>query len=252
MRRLAWIDGRVVESQMVPTGEPYVMQRIHTLQGRAYNVSRHVALLRDATEEMFGFAPLIGVEEVERIIGQLLRDSYATMQVSIPVVMRIGSRGEHIFILESPTFGVGAYLRAKRITVAPVYYRATLGECPTSVSVAHDAMLDCSSRINGGERALPITDDGYVVSRAWSPLFVVADGVVYTPMEHHSVEYLMAHAAIVAAGFRLVVCPIPLSLLDKVDELLYVDVMGISSCAKIGNHRLTSSAAVRIAEKMLP
>lgn len=126
------------------------------------------------------------------------------------------------------------------------------GACPTSVSVAHDAMLDRSSHIAGGDCALPINDDGYLVSRPWLPIFVVAGNKVYTPAAHHSVEYTIATEAIAAAGFSLVVVPIPLSLLDRADELLYIDIMGISACAKIGDHRLFFSAATRIAAKMQP
>ena len=79
MKQLAWIDGRVVEASTLRTDEPFVMQRIHTLAGRAYNLERHLAVLNRDAETLFGFATLCTAMDAEDIISRLLVGSHAPL-----------------------------------------------------------------------------------------------------------------------------------------------------------------------------
>ena len=201
MRLLAWVDAKVVEAQDVCFDVPYVMQRVHTLGWRAANVDRHLVLLREASEELFGFASLCGVGDARRIIEKLLESSRVTQNYSVPVAIRLDCRGVLSFVVEPPTFGAGCYLRAKRPN--GVTLRMPLPECdvPTSASVAQDALSECRVAIYGGERALWKDDEAMLISRPWLPLFAVYGDTVYTPSMHRSVEFDMTRRAIEAAGY---------------------------------------------------
>ena len=72
MKCLAWIDGRVVEVSELPLGEPFVMQRIHTLNHAVYDAYAHVVVMRETTGELFGFQTLATGSDVERIVTKLL------------------------------------------------------------------------------------------------------------------------------------------------------------------------------------
>lgn len=250
MRLLAWVDAKVVEAQDVCFDVPYVMQRVHTLGWRAANVDRHLALLREASEELFGFASLCGVGDARRIIEKLLESSRVTQNYSVPVAIRLDCRGVLSFVVEPPTFGAGCYLRAKRPN--GVTLRMPLPECdvPTSASVAQDAMSECRVAIYGGERALWKDDETMLISRPWLPLFAVYGDTVYTPSMHRSVEFDMTRRAIEAAGYNLEVRQIPESALQRMEELFVVDIMGVSAYGEIGGHKLLSAAAKRIAERI--
>lgn len=252
MKYLTSVDGRVCDLSELRSDLPYVMQRIHTLHGRAYNVEHHLALLCEASAELLGFTPLVDADKVRAAVAELLDMAHAPTRFSVPVAMRLNSRGEHILIVERPTFGAGAYLRAKRVDVAPVVCHTQFDEWESSASVAYDAMLDHRSYARGGERAIPVSEAGYVLSRPWLLTLVVAGDTVYSPSEHHSVEYAVARRAVEAAGMHFVVRPIPLALLDRADEILFIDIMGIIAATKIGDHRLSFSAAIRLAQQMQP
>jgi hypothetical protein len=250
MKRLAWVDAKVVEAQELSLDAPYVMQRIHTYCGRVANVERHLALLRDASEELFGLASLCGAGDARRIISRLLEASRVTSNFSVPVAMRIDCRGVLSFEVENPTYGAGCYLRAKR--PVGVTIRMTPPECvaQTSASVAIDALAESRVALRGGEKALWIDGDNMLISRPWMPLFAIFRDTVYTPSALQSVEYNMACRAIHAAGYHLVVRAIPEEVLQRMEELFVVDIMGVSAYGEVGEHKLLSAVAKRVAEKM--
>ena len=84
-----WDDGCVVEASQFSLHHPYVLQRIHTIGYKAYNLERHVALMRDASIALFGFASLCRVEDAARIIRRLLEASRVSLSLSCPVAMRL-------------------------------------------------------------------------------------------------------------------------------------------------------------------
>ena len=240
MKQLAWIDGRVVEASTLRTDEPFVMQRIHTLAGRAYNLERHLAVLNRDAETLFGFATLCTAMDAEDIISRLLVGSHAPLIFSCPVDMRLTCSGELIFVLHKPTFGHGAYLRSVRYAVEPLVHALPKTVAQTSATIADDAMSDREVRMYGGDRAL------------WLPVFVVYRNKVYTPAEYDSVEYTVACEAIHAARCELSVATISREALYNVDEIFFVDVMGITAASNIGHHRLLYMTASRVAERMMP
>ena len=111
---MAWCDGRVVEAQAFRPTSPYVLHRIHTLNYKAYDLARHIVLMRDASISLFGFASLCTVQDAERIIEQLLHISRVPRSFSCPVAMRLNSLGELSFEVEEPTFYSGMSLRVIR------------------------------------------------------------------------------------------------------------------------------------------
>lgn len=250
MRLLAWVDAKVVEAQDVCFDQPYIMQRVHTLGWRAANVDKHLALLREASEELFGFASLCGVGDARRIIERLLEASRVTQNYSVPVLIRLDCRGVLSFVVEAPTFGAGYYLRAKRPKGVTLRMTPSDGDVQTSVSVAIDAMAESRVAVYGGERALWKDADNMLISRPWLPLFAFYHDTVYTPSELCSVEFDMARRAIEVAGYNLVVRQIPEASLQRMEELFVVDIMGVSAYGEVGGHKLLSAAAKRIAERI--
>ena len=250
MRYLAWVDGRVVEAAELRHDQPFVMQRVHTLGYCAFFLDHHLKLLRLASEELFGFASLCSVADAEDIIAMLLDRSRMTKTLSVPVAIRINGRGELSLEVETPTFGTGIYLRAKRFeaVVADTIIPSTTVQ--TSVSVALDALNDRRVQMFGGDKAIWIDAAYNLISRPWLPIFVVHRDRVYTPVEHRSVEYLVAKRAIERAGLHLEVRSIPAGSLEQLDEIFVVDIMSISAFSSIGNHRLLSTISQRIANKM--
>lgn len=252
MRRLAWIDGRVVEASEFRPRCPYVMQRVHTLRGRAYFLARHLELLREGSERLFGFASLCSVADAEAIIADLVARSRLSPMFSAPIALRLMADGELCFEVEMPTYGEGTYLRAKRFEAVVVRARQPLTMTQTTATVAEDALSDRYVAQFGGDRAIWVDGDMRLISRPWLPIFASFRDTVYTPAEYASVEYLVAAKAIHDAGYTLVVRDIPESSLQRMEELFMVDIMGVSSFARIGHHRLLSSVASRVAAVMMP
>lgn len=252
MRLLAWVDGSVVEASELRLPNPYVMQRIHTLEGVAYNLDAHIDVLRRESERKFGFASVIGVKDAQRIISRLLELSHVGSTLSVPVVMRLDSLTSLSFEVENPTFGSGGYMRAKRDVGVALTMVAPASVAQTSVSVALDAMANCQVKPIGGNSAVWVDAEGRLISRPWSPIFVYYKGAWFTPSEHESVEYGVAVRAIEKAGHRVYVRDIPESALELVDEMFVADIMGITSYASIKKHRLLSSVTTRVATVMEP
>lgn len=253
MRHIAWIDGMVIDASQLRLDIPFVLQRIHTLAGKVYNAHAHVVVLREASGYMFGFMSLITGADVERIVSKLLECAHAPIECSVPVVMRLDSRGMLSFEIESPTYGRGAYLRAKRGVGVEIEHSAPIAiMAESSESVAIDAMTECRVAHQGGDIALWTDTSGNLISRPWMPLFVYHKDNVYTPVEFHSVEYSVAARAIRAAGYNLYVHAIPSSALTAIDELFIVDIMGVNSLGVVRKHRLRSSVAIRVAKMMEP
>ena len=250
MRRLAWIDGRVVEVAELPQGEPFVMQRIHTLNHSVYSAYAHMATMRETSAMLFGFESLASGADIERIVAKLLEVANAPLCCSIPVVMRLYASGALSFEVEEPMFGDGIYLRAKRLTGVAVERCAPMTISQTSESVAADAMADRSVQHHGGDVAIWVDSAGNLISRPWRPIFVYHKGLLFTPKEFYTVEYRSAASAIDRAGMKLVVRDIPYKALARVEEIFMVDIMGISSLNGVLRHRLMSAIAQRIVDRM--
>ena len=252
MKMLAWIDGRVVEASELRFDVPFILQRIHTLEGRPYNVGRHLEVVNRESELLFGFATLCTKADAEDIISELLHKSHAPLMFSCPVEMRLTCRGELAFIIGKPTFGHGAYLRSVRYPVVPLLHAEPTTMAETSATMAEDAMSDMQVAMFGGNRALWIDANQCVISRPWLPVFMVYRGKVYTPAKFDTVEYLVACEAIRATRLELIEADIPKESLVAMDEIFFVDVMGITAMSNIGHHRLLYTTASRVAERMMP
>lgn len=252
MRLLVWNNGTVVEASDFRFEHPYVMQRIHTLGYTPYNLPRHLLLMREASEHLFGFASLCRAEDAERIISKLLSLSRVSSTLSVPVVMRLDAVGNLSFEVENPIYSSGAYLRAKRFAAATMELPVVEIQTPTSATEAMDDMARAQVAVQGGELLLATTRDEVVVGRPWSPVFVVYNGVIYTSCEYDTVEYHAARMAIAKSNIELVVRPVPYSALERMEEIFVVDIMGVSSCSTIKEHRLLSAVASRVADRMEP
>lgn len=250
MRLLAWIDGRVVEASALHHDAPFVMQRVHTLSRSIYQIDEHLEILRYDSERLFAFASLCSVVDAREIIISLLDHSRVSTSLSCPVAIRLNCRGELSFTVETPTFGSGVYLRAKRFEGVVYESNRPSTLTQTSASVANDDFLDKCVRMYGGERAVLVDKSLNVISRPWSPIFVAHRTKVYTPEEFETVEYRLAKEAIERAGFELVVRDIPAGSLEQIDEIFMVDIMSVTALSKIGNHRLLSTVSARVTKKM--
>lgn len=252
MKLLVWNDGVIVEAAQFSLDKPYVMQRIHTLGYKAYNVTSHVELLREDTMRMFGFASLCTPLDAKRIIEKLLELSRVSPRLSTPVVMRLTIDGALSFEVESSLYDMGVNLRAKRFVGVGVVMHAPNVQCQTSASVAIDAITDAMVEKRGGNIAVWCDASGDVVSLPWRPLFAIQGRVVYTPCVHKTAEYLGVAEAIKRAGLELMAHPIPVAALEHMDEVFMADIMAVSSLSSIKNHRLLSVVTLRVVDKMEP
>lgn len=252
MNLQVWYDAQLCDAWSFHPDQPYVMQRVHTLNLQAHNLDHHLHLLREASEYLFGFASLCSANDAQRIISRLVERSRVNLSYSIPVVIRLDARGRLSFEVERPTFGYGAYLRAKRPRGVFVQCDAPQTVVQTSVTEAVDAMTESRVAIQGGEVAVWTDEYGGLVSRPWRPIFAAYRNRVYTPQTHTSVEYAVACRAIQRAGYELEVRPISCEVLSRMDEIFVVDIMGVSALSEIRQHRLLSAAAKRVADNMEP
>lgn len=251
MKLLVWSDGRVVEASEFRLSHPFVLQRIHTLDYKAYNLAQHIDIMRSASIELFGFASLCRAEDAERIIEQLVRLSRVSPNFSCTVAMRLNSEGELSFEVEQPSYYSGATLKVKR--PKGVFFAATQPEyiSQNSVTVALDAMYDARVQ-DRGDMAILVDFRKDVISRPWMPIFAVFHNVIYTPVEYDTVEYCIVRDAIHRAGIELVVRPIPQASLLRMDEVFVADVMGLTSLSSIQESRLLSVVAALVANRMEP
>lgn len=250
MRLLVWNNGAVVEASQFSLDRPYVMQRIHTLNYKVLSIARHVALLRDDSIKLFGFASLCSADDAERIICKLLELSRVAPHLSTPVAMRLTSDGALSFEVELPTYNSGIYLRAKRYTGVDITMTPPETVSQTSVTVATESMVDVVAEKRGGEYAIWSDAEANVISLPWRPMFAVYNNIVYTPCEYNSVEYMIVVKAINALNLELIVRTIPVASLERMEEVFFVDVMTVYSLSMVKQHRLLSVVTARIANKM--
>jgi hypothetical protein len=249
---MVWNDGAVVEASNFSLDRPYIMQRIHTLGHRVYNISRHILLLREASMRYFGFASLCRAEDAERIIVKLLELSRVTMSLSVPVVMRLDVDGRLSFEVEMPAYNGGVLHNAKRFTGVAIAASRPFHFVESSVTIAIDNMIDSTTSQYGGDLAIWVDGNGMVISRPWRPLFAVHGSVVYTPEAFDSVEYFSVVEAVAKCGLELQVRDIPFDVLQRMEEVFVVDIMSVSSVANIKKSRLLSVVTSRIVSKMEP
>lgn len=247
MKLMVWCDGKVVEAQAFQPTTPYILHRIHTLDYKAYNMARHIELMRDASISLFGFASLCESRDAERIIEQLLRLSRVSPNFSCPVAMRLSSLGELSFEVEEPTYYSGMSLRVMR--PKGVLFKTQKPEyiSQNTITLALDAMYDARIQ-HSGDVAVLVDENEELISRPWRPIFVVYNNHVFTPTEHQTVEYITTAETIRKAGYKLTVRPIPASSLRRMDEIFMADVMGITALSKIQDHSLLSILTTIIAD----
>ena len=250
MRLLVWNDGVVVEASQFSLDRPYVMQRIHTLNYKVLNIARHIALLRDDSVRLFGFASLCSAADAKRIICKLLELSRVAPHLSTPVAMRLTSDGVLSFEVESPIYNSGIYLRAKRYVGVDIVMTQPETMSQTSVTVAMESMAEVVAEKRGGEYAIWSDAEANVISLPWRPMFAVYNNRVYTPCEYDTVEYTIVAKAINALNLELIVRTIPVASLERMDEIFFADVMTVYSLSTIKKHRLLSVVTARIANKM--
>lgn len=251
MKLLVWSDGRVVEAKEFRLSSPFVLQRIHTLGYKAYNVAHHIEVMCRASMDLFGFASLCRAEDAERIIAQLTQLSRISPNLSCTVAMRLNSEGELSFEVEQPSYYSGATLSVKR--PKGLFLAAPEPEyiSQNSVTIALDAMYDARVQ-DRGDVAVLVDFRREVISRPWLPIFAVFHNVVYTPAEYETVEYRLVRDAIKSAGVEFVVRPIPMEALLRMDEVFVADVMGLTSLSSIEESRLLSVVATLVASRMEP
>ena len=247
-----WNDGQVIEASQLRLEKPYVMQRIHTLGHKVYNVARHIEQLREASISLFGFASLCGPADAERIIAKLLELSRVTPRLSCPVAMRIDCEGALSFEVESPLYDAGMSLKAKRLVGVGVNMPEFNHLYQSSASIAIDALTQAMASKRGGNVPIYVNSEGNIISHSWNPIFVVYSGRVYTPAAFTSVEYLVAKEAIESLGLELVVRDLPYVSLQRVDEVFFVDTMAVTSLFAVEKHRLLSVVTSRITSRMEP
>lgn len=252
MRLLAWLDGEVFDAYKLRIDTPYVMQRIHTLDGQCSDLEQHINILRRSSAELFGFATVCGVSDAQRIIKRLVELSRVADTLSVPVVMRLDADARLSFEVEQPTFGAGRYLRAKREFAMPYVMPKPRFDAQTKSSVELDAEADSAVRQLGAQRAIWVSEDGELLSRPWLPIFVYYRGCWFTPKEYDTVEYTVAAKAIERLGEKLYVRTIPESALDKVDEIFVSDAMGFTAYSRVRENRLLSSIATKVAHMLEP
>lgn len=246
-----WNDGKLVDASEFRPTHPFVLQRVHTLGYRAYNIARHIDIMRSASIRLFGFASLCGPKSAERIIEELTKMSRISPTLSCTVAMRLNSVGELSFEVEQPSYYTGASLSVKR--PKGIFFLAPQPEyiSQNSVTLALDAMYDARVQ-DRGDVAVLVDSNKEVISRPWRPIFAVFHNVVYTPAEYDTVEYSIARDAITRAGIKLVVRPIPMESLLRMDEVFLADVMGLTSLSSIEESRLLSVVATHVANRMEP
>ena len=252
MRLLVWNDGQVVEASQFRLDRPYVMQRIHTLGHKVYNIAYHVELLREASITLFGFASLCGAADAERIIAKLLELSRVTPRLSCPVAMRLDFEGALSFEVEHPLYDAGMALKSRRLTGAAVEMVLPNISYMSSASVAVDSLTEAMATKRGGDIPIIVNAERGVVSEPWRPIFVVYSGRVYTPQAFSTVEYKLVKDAVDNLGMELVVRDIPYESLQRVDEVFFADTMSVMPLVSIEKHRLLSVVTSRITSRMEP
>ncbi len=252
MRLLVWNDGQVIEASQLRFDKPYVMQRIHTLGHKVYNIARHIEQLREASISLFGFASLCGSADAERIIKKLLELSRVTPRLSCPVAMRIDCDGALSFEVEAPLYDMGMEIRAKRVTGVGINVPAFDCLYHSSATIAVDELVQAMASKRGGNMPIYVNSEGNIVSQPWNPIFVVYNGRIFTPSAFSTVEYVLAKEAIESLGLELVVRDIPYESLQRVDEVFFVDTMAVTSLFAVEKHRLLSVVTSRITSRMEP
>lgn len=252
MRLLAWKDGNVIEASQLRLEHPYVMQRIHTLGHKAYNVAQHVELLREGSMTLFGFASRCGAADAQRIIDKLLEVSRVSPSLSTPVVMRIDSTGDLSFEVETPLYNSGICLRAKRLIGEYIKMSHPEVNCQTSLTLAMDAMAESMVKWHGGDTPIWVDADNNVISLPWRPIFAIYNNQIYTPAELNTVAYTSVIKAIKRLELDLNIRVIPADSLQRMDEVFIADIMAVTSLSAIQKSRLLSVVTSRIVDRMEP
>lgn len=230
--------------------ELYLYQILHLHGGQPRLVGAHVAVLDQASQELFGRPYQPDIRHLTARITALAKAERYPHSVSGFVRLELLPDGTERLIPAGVSLYDGYALRSLRPTACTLDYHMPLSQAPTSAREAITQLAQLEAAHKGTALAVQCDSQGIMPTTDEAPVFGVCAHTVLTAPISHSVERDLAIHAIRAAGLELRDEPLTKEDLPRLDELFYVDHRGVTALASCDGRPLMALIAERVAAVM--
>ncbi len=237
---------------------PYLYTRLNTLGHKPFHLNEHLMELSEGCQALYGSAPQLNAEDMEREIGSLFRqEGMPRGGNTIELRASLNSDGRWITSLLNPqtTIYNGYSLHSLRPEAVIINHELPFERWRTECSaLCADFAAHYAERCGAG-MALRANRAGNLVSAADNPLFLLRNGVLHTlPLAkggRGSVERKLMFRLAQMAGVRVVESDTPVDELDLWEELILFGPTGIQAIGSCSGRTMGYSTALAL-EKYLP
>ena len=249
-----------IEKYMIFNGElqtevahamPFVYQTIHSFAYSCRHTARHIDILNQTANRLFGVQLDIDTRELERQATMLLLANKLSRNATIGIQLTLDADGNHSLRSCGSSIYQGYVLRSLRPEVVTLPVTNPLGDYPTSASIEAQALANAIARRRGYHTAIMIGPKGELKSDSANPIFVVKGYTLYSQSSNiPSVERTLVEQAAAKAGYTVQRMQLTALELESADEVIIANYQGLSAVSHIDNVPYMSIISERIAAIM--
>lgn len=230
--------------------EPYIYQRIHTLDHRPLHLAEHLTLLDRYSRALFKKQYSPDIKSITSEIDTILREGNYPIELSAFVTLRVTADGTSSLEIIGGSLYRGYALRSINPSAISLQYDLPHSDYPTSVRESAADWAQTQALLADAKCAIRYNSAGVVVGCDDAPLFAVKGAIVYTSSAIESLERELAIDAIRIARLELREQTITIEQLPLFDELFYFDYRGITSIGHCDGRPYMSIIVERVARTL--
>lgn len=230
--------------------QPYLYQTVHLRRGRPRLLDAHAALLAATARTLFGVDYAPDLPQLEARIAAVARAERYPQTVSSFVRIEVTADAGERVLPAGLSFYDGYALRSLAPRGMTIDYDLPLSEAPTSAREAVAALARQQAQRTGADIAVRCDRSGICRQADDAPLFAVRGTTVFVSPAPSDVERDLAIHAVQTLGLPLREEPIHRAMLERMDELFYVDHRGVTAFSHCDGVPYMSLIAERVAGAM--
>lgn len=244
-------NGELCEGVAPLVGVAYVCQSIHACRHKPQNLAAHIAVAAGAARRLFGVEYKADAVQIDALCRRMLAANHYPDEVSSEIIMKIYPSGEVRFECGEILVHNGLVVRAIRPEATCMSYDLPFGDEPTSARVAAHELALSMARVQGFRSVVRASSEGLLSDIDTSPLFLVKDDVIHTPLTRKSVEREIVLHLAQTAGVELIERNIHCNELATADELFCFDYRGLTALGSCDGKHYMDLVARRIGRTSL-
>lgn len=248
--RFTILNDRLCEDVKPLVGEAYVVQSIHVCRLKPQNLAAHITVAAGAAKRLFGVEYKPDVNDIDALCRRMLVANHYPEDVSSQIVMKIVPSGDVRYECGEVLVHNGIVVRAIRPDATCLVYDVPFGDEPTSAREAAHVLALAKARKRGFRSVVRVTSQGLLADIDSSPLFMVKDDVIHTPIVRNSVERESVIRLAHAAGVEVVERDIRREELQNADELFCFDYRGLTALGSCDGKHYMDLIVRRIARRL--